>query len=128
MNRFAKDDYQVPGTNQVIEKGTWIKLPMIAVQHDSEYYPNPEKFDPDRFASNEYRNRDAFTWLPFGDGPRGCIGIRFAMMTMVIAITILLKNYEISRCDKTPEKLNFCPEKTLLTSKDEVILKFRPIK
>lgn len=70
LNRIAKRNYTVPGTDIVIEKGTPIIIPAYAIQMDPEYYPNPEKFDPERFGSEEKKTRDPMTWLPFGDGPR----------------------------------------------------------
>lgn len=73
LNRKTQNDYNIPGTKDVIEKGTSIIIPILAIQRDPQYYPNPEKFDPDRF---DAKNRDAMTWLPFGDGPRNCIGLR----------------------------------------------------
>lgn len=127
LNRFAKNDYRVPGTNHVIEKGTWIKLPMFAVQRDPEYYPDPEKFDPDRFDSSEIRKRHAMSWVPFGDGPRGCIAVRFAMMNVQIALTMLLKNFEILRCERTVESIVFNPKTPHLRPNERIVLRIQPI-
>lgn len=68
--RKAKNDYRIPGTDVVIERGTKVAIPVQSIQLDPEYYPNPEKFDPERFSSDEKKKRDAMTWLAFGDGPR----------------------------------------------------------
>lgn len=46
----------------------------MGLHHDPEYYPNPEKFDPERFSEENKSKRPAYTYLPFGDGPRICIG------------------------------------------------------
>lgn len=117
----------MPGTNHIIQKGTWIKIPVFAIHHDPEYYPEPDKFNPDRFDNHEYKNRHLMTWLPFGEGPRSCIGLRFALMIMQIALAMLLKDFEILPCNKTPKSITFNPKKTLLYPKDEIILKIRPI-
>lgn len=100
---------------------------MFAVQRDPQYFPDPEKFDPDRFDSSEIRKRHAMTWMPFGDGPRGCIAIRFAMMNMQIALTMLLKNYEILPCEKTVETINFIPKSPHLRPNERIILSIQPI-
>lgn len=99
--RISEKDYQVPGTDIVIEKGITAVIPVHAIHHDPEYYSNPEKFDPDRFESVEKSKRDAITWLPFGEGPRNCLGLRFGMMQARIGLVTLLNNVEFSPGPKT---------------------------
>ncbi len=102
--RKAKEDYQIAETNTIIEKGKIVFIPIHAIHHDPEYYPNPDKFDPDRFNCDEKKKRDAIAWLPFGDGPRNCIGIRFGMMQTRIGLVMLLNNFEFSIKSKTSGK------------------------
>lgn len=86
----------MPNSDLVIEKGTSILVPVRAIHNDDNIYPNPSKFDPDRFASNEIEKRHPQSFLGFGDGPRNCIGSRFAKMQIFIAIVSLVKNFEFS--------------------------------
>lgn len=128
LNRFAKSDYQVPNTEQVIEKGMSIVIPVYAIQHDEEFYPNPEKFEPDRFNSEEVQKRDIMTWLPFGEGPRNCIGLRFGMMQARIGLVSLLNNFEVSVCDRTSVPIAFTPKSFILSPDGGLYLKVKPIK
>lgn len=57
-----------------IEKGTACWIPIYAFHHDPKYFPNPSEFDPERFSDERKRNIVAGTYLPFGIGPRNCIG------------------------------------------------------
>lgn len=57
-------------------------IPVFALHRDPEYYPNPDVFDPDRFTPENKKLRPPCTYLPFGDGPRNCIG---KLMTTYIA-------------------------------------------
>lgn len=127
VNRIAKNNYPVSGTDHIIEKGTWIKVPVFAIHKNSTYHPDPDKFDPDRFESSEVKKRPAMTWLPFGDGPRGCIGMRFALMQIQIAIVVLLMNFEFSICSKTVDTIVFHPERALLSFNQGMYLILRPI-
>lgn len=58
----------------VIPKGTTIMIPVYAIHHDPTYYPDPYKFDPERFTDNKINTKNNYTFMPFGEGPRMCIG------------------------------------------------------
>lgn len=74
LMRVCLKDYQIPGTDIVIEKGGKVTIPVKGLQTDPEYYPDPDKFDPERFSEENKANRHISLWLPFGEGPRICIG------------------------------------------------------
>lgn len=74
ISREATKRYHVPGESLVIEKNQKIMIPMYSIHHDSKYYPNPDNFDPERFTREEKEKRPHGTFLPFGDGPRLCLG------------------------------------------------------
>lgn len=74
VQRNALVDYKVPGTDIVIEKGTTVFVSIYGIHHDARYYPDPEKFDPERFTTENCRDRNSCAYLPFGVGPRNCIG------------------------------------------------------
>ncbi len=68
---------------------------------DSTFYPDPHTFDPDRFIPEVKAERNPYTYLPFGHGPRNCVGMRFALLQMKIAIAKVLSKYRVLPCDKT---------------------------
>lgn len=74
LDREAEEDYTFPETNVTIDKGTPIIIPMSAIQMDSKNFPDPEVFDPERFSVENKRKIPPFTYFPFGEGPRNCIG------------------------------------------------------
>ena len=57
-----------------IKKGTYIRLPYYVIHRNPEFWPEPDTFNPDRFLKDNAHNIKPFTWLPFGSGPRQCIG------------------------------------------------------
>jgi cytochrome P450 len=78
----------------VLEKGVLAAIPILALHHDPKYYPDPDRFDPERFSEEEKAKRHHYVYLPFGEGPRICIGtftnkILFAMQ---ITFSAMLKN------------------------------------
>jgi cytochrome P450 family 6 len=76
LTRECTKKYTIPGTDVTIEEGTLVVIPVIGLHKDQKYFPNPEKFDPARFREEMKSKRPQFTYLPFGEGPRICIGKR----------------------------------------------------
>jgi cytochrome P450 family 6 len=74
LKRECTKDYEIPGTDVVLENGMTTVIPIYALHRDPKYYPEPERFDPERFNANEKAKRHQFVYLPFGEGPRICIG------------------------------------------------------
>lgn len=74
LNRKSTKDYQIPDTNIIIPGGTTILIPIYSIHHDPQYYTDPEKFLPERFSDDNKEQIKKYTYLPFGDGPRTCIG------------------------------------------------------
>lgn len=70
INRYCTKNYKIPGTNVVIEKDTSVIIPPIAVHYDPELFPNPDKFDPDRFLDPKVKQY----LLVFGAGQHACLG------------------------------------------------------
>ncbi|EFA02816.1 cytochrome P450 6A1 [Tribolium castaneum] len=99
--RLCTKDYVVPGTDIEIKKGVGVMIPVLGLQTDPEYFPDPDVFDPDRFSEEKKKERPGFTWLPFGDGPRICIGMRFGMLQSKVALTTFIRNYRVKLNEKT---------------------------
>lgn len=74
LTRDCTETYKIPDSDLVILKGQTVFFPILGIQYDPEHYPDPERFDPDRFTNEGKSTRHPFTWLPFGEGPRNCIG------------------------------------------------------
>ncbi|XP_069676201.1 cytochrome P450 9e2-like [Periplaneta americana] len=85
-----------------IKPGEAISIPVYGLHHDPKYFPNPEKFDPERFSDENKDNIKPYTYLPFGLGPRSCIGNRFALMESKIALVQVLMRFNLKVVSKTP--------------------------
>ncbi|CAG9857619.1 unnamed protein product [Phyllotreta striolata] len=112
--RKCTKTFKVPGESLEIKEGTFVMIPVWGIHYDPEYYPDPEVFDPERFSDENKRSRPAFSHLPFGEGPRICIGMRFGMHQTKIGLITLLNNYRIKLNSKTITPLKY--DKILFTS------------
>ncbi|KAH8238684.1 hypothetical protein KR038_000926, partial [Drosophila bunnanda] len=114
--RKAQKSYVVPGQpNFVIEAGQMIFIPSSAIHHDPLIYPDPYQFRPERFSPEESGKRTSVAWIPFGDGPRNCIGMRFGQMQVRIALAMLIRNFKFSMSPMTPDPLVFDPRSVTFT-------------
>lgn len=92
----------------ILEKGTLVEIPPSALAHNPDYWPCPFTFDPERWMpENAHRLVHPYAYLPFGQGPRGCIGQRFALQEMKLVLARLVCRFRFSRTATTPAKLDF---------------------
>ncbi|XP_069672108.1 probable cytochrome P450 6a13 [Periplaneta americana] len=126
LSRVCTKSYQVPESDVVVEEGTQITIPVLALHHDPKYYPDPERFDPERFNEEEKANRHQYVYLPFGEGPRICIGTRFGLMQTKVGLISLLSKYEFTLSEKTPVPLVVDPKSSfIMAAQGGIWLKIR---
>jgi cytochrome P450 len=68
---------------------------VYGAHHAAQYWESPESFDPEHFAPANEKLRTPFTYLPFGGGPRGCIGGNYAMLQILMILSDLLRRYDL---------------------------------
>ncbi|XP_075168006.1 putative cytochrome P450 6a21 [Haematobia irritans] len=128
LNRCALEDYVVPGhPKYIIKKGMPILIPVAAIHRDERYYPQPNVFNPDNFSPEMVKQRDSILYLPFGEGPRNCVGMRFGKMQVIIGLALMLKNFKFSTCDKTTIPMEFDKRNFLTSPAKGVYLKVEKI-
>jgi cytochrome P450 len=78
-----------------IPRGSTVIVFIYGVHHSPQYWENPESFDPERFSKRNEKLNSPFTYLPFGAGPRGCIGGNYAMLQILMILSVLLRKYDL---------------------------------
>jgi cytochrome P450 len=78
-----------------IPKGTNVMLCAYAVHRNPALWPNPEGFDPERFDPDREPQHDRFAYIPFGGGPRRCLGARFAVLEGTIALAMISQVFRL---------------------------------
>ncbi|KAJ8024061.1 Cytochrome P450 4V2 [Holothuria leucospilota] len=94
VNRDLGEDTIIGGIT--VPKGTHLSLGFFFLHRDPKHFPNPEKFDPDRFLPANCNGRHNFAFIPFSAGHRNCIGQRFAIMEQKVILATLLRKIEVT--------------------------------
>nr|CAH0100172.1 unnamed protein product [Daphnia galeata] len=102
VDRQCTKDYSYDNGRIKIKKGQLVTVPAFALHHMEEYYPDPEKFNPERWSPENKINRNPYSFMAFGMGPRNCVGLRFAMEEMKIAICTMVQKFRFYPIDETP--------------------------
>ncbi|KAJ9594226.1 hypothetical protein L9F63_014386 [Diploptera punctata] len=110
-----------------IPAGTGIYIPLLGIHYDPEYYPEPEKFNPERFTDENKQSRPNYTHMPFGEGPRNCIGMRFGLMQTKTGLIHILSRYEVEPSKETQIPLEFDKKSFLMSSKEGIHLKLNKV-
>ncbi|XP_058829308.1 cytochrome P450 6g1-like isoform X2 [Topomyia yanbarensis] len=93
-------DFVIPNKMPVL-------VPIYAIHRDPKFFPDPLLFNPERFAKENLDNILPCTYMPFGVGPRTCLGSHFGTLQVKVAIVRILAQYQIARSESTPEKLTY---------------------
>ncbi|KAF5288522.1 hypothetical protein FQA39_LY15390 [Lamprigera yunnana] len=109
-----------------MEKGQMVWIPICALHHDEKYFSNPLKFDPERFNDENRPKINPSVYVPFGTGPRMCIGSRFAIMEIKLILVEILRHFEIVVNKQTKIPLNYSVTNFNGIPDDGICLSFKP--
>ncbi|KAH8401696.1 hypothetical protein KR009_007399 [Drosophila setifemur] len=121
--RKTENDYSPEDNKYFIAKGTTVVIPSLGIHYDPDIYPEPEKFIPERFTDEAIAARPSCTWLPFGEGPRNCIGLRFGLMQASVGLANLIKGYKFSVAPETQIPMKIVVKSILLSAENGIHLK-----
>ncbi|CAO1379802.1 unnamed protein product [Diamesa tonsa] len=101
MGRKLSEDIEIEGYK--IPKDSFVAIQVYFIHRDERHFPDPEKFDPDRFLPENAEHRPPYAYIPFSAGPRNCIGQKFAMLEEKSIISSIIRNFNIKSVDTLDE-------------------------
>jgi cytochrome P450 len=122
IDRTARADDTIGGIR--IPAGTMVVPYIFGAHHDASIWPDPEAFDPERFSTERSGGRHRFAYLPFGGGPRLCIGNNMAITQILLIIVAVVQKYDFAMADDKP--VNMRPM-MLLRPDGPVRMRFRAV-
>ncbi|XP_026725871.1 cytochrome P450 6k1-like [Trichoplusia ni] len=121
LDRICNKTYKL-NDEVTIEKGTPVFVNVIGIHHSEDYFPEPGKWLPERFVETSDADNLDFTFLPFGGGPRNCMGFRYGLMQVSSAVAHMVAKYRFESRD--PHIIEADPYSFLLTPKTASNFKF----
>ncbi|XP_052751866.1 cytochrome P450 6B6-like [Galleria mellonella] len=126
LNRVCAKRYTIPELNVTIDPGVKIIIPIQAIQNDEKYFDNPTEFRPERFTPEAVKSRHHYTYLPFGEGPRACIGARLGHMQSLAGLAAILRTFTVEPSDATLRRPVVNPRSNVVQGvKEGIPLKLR---
>ncbi|CAH0380969.1 unnamed protein product [Bemisia tabaci] len=125
IHRECTEPFHIPDSSIVVEKGVRLFISTCGLHRDPKYFPEPDKFDPDRFSKENIHKIVPGSYLPFGEGPRVCVGKQLALMNIKHMVMNLVSDYTLQTCEKTQNCLRTDPQKFFLGPKGEVWLRLK---
>ncbi|XP_018898319.2 probable cytochrome P450 6a13 isoform X2 [Bemisia tabaci] len=125
IGRCCTEPFQIPDTTVVVEKDVMCFISILALHYDPKHFPDPETFDPDRFAQENLDKIVPGSYLPFGDGPRSCIANRLVVMIVKTMLMTLIPNYTFHPSARTPRRMEFDVTRFMLAPKANLQLRLQ---
>ncbi|KAJ8718717.1 hypothetical protein PYW08_002954 [Mythimna loreyi] len=94
--RTCARTYTIPELNLTIDPEVGVTIPLQALHNDPQYFPEPHEFRPERFLPHQQDDKTKFVYLPFGDGPRACIGLRMGLMQSLAGLAAVLSRFTVA--------------------------------
>jgi cytochrome P450 len=105
LDRVAVEDVTVGGYR--LPRKTMVVVCPYALHRQPHLWPDPERFDPDRFSAEAEASRPRLAWLPFGAGPRVCIGAQFAALEAQLLLAQIARRFDLEPVDQNPVGVDF---------------------
>ncbi|XP_017469278.1 PREDICTED: probable cytochrome P450 6t1 [Rhagoletis zephyria] len=107
-----------------IPQGTPVYISVLGLHRDERYWPNPLEFDPERFSAENRKLHTPMSYLPFGAGPRSCIGTLLGMLEVKTGLVHILKNFRVETCSLTAPEMKFEAKAFVLAPDGGTYLRF----
>lgn len=131
LTKVCTKEFELPtqyadeaGKRVTMPVGMLAIIPVNGIHYDPDIYPDPYRFDPDRFLDENRKARHRYSFLSFGEGPRICLGLKFGLTQSKIGIATLLSKYRVKQSDKQELPLEICRKSFLLAPKNGIWVRF----
>ncbi|KAF8783411.1 Cytochrome P450 3A11 like protein [Argiope bruennichi] len=113
--RTCVEDYELVNTGIRVKKGMRIAIPVYGIHYHPDYFQDPNTFNPERFMDSYEPKHHPYAYLPFGAGPRNCLGMRFALLEIKVCICNLVRHFRLKPHSTTKVPLQYQKGMVLLS-------------
>nr|XP_012145773.1 PREDICTED: cytochrome P450 9e2-like [Megachile rotundata] len=126
VDRVCTKTYELPPpapgcASVTLDPGANVWFPIYSMLHDPRFFPDPEKFDTERFSDKNKDKIVPYSYIPFGVGPRQCIGNRFVLMEIKILMFYFLRKFVVKRNEKTVSNIVYAKGTFALVPEEKLL-------